>query len=191
MNTDLSRVSDDIPILHALAERLLQLAGEITKPPLPYDEDDHLGFMTLSFVSKQMEHLRSICILVDAGRDRDAGLIARVMVEGLGLLLWAARQPATRPLQWRGYAWVVDWRLVRQMEQSGVQIDPSRMSQIDRQLKTLGSIMFSTKAQKAHQAGNSLPTDPCRRWRDLKTHDVLTEVAGERLYETIYRDTSE
>jgi hypothetical protein len=108
MKTNPSRAANDIRILRAFAERLLQLVEEITKPPLPYDEDDHLGFMTLCFVSKQVEHLRSICVLVDAGRDRDAGLLARPMVEGLGLLLWAARQPCIRPLQWRGLAWV-EW----------------------------------------------------------------------------------
>jgi hypothetical protein len=190
MSTNSPRASIDRQILRAFAERLITLAREITRPPLSYDENDHLRFMMLCFVSKQMEHLRSVCLLVDAGRDRDAGLIARAMVEGLGLLLWAAREPAIRPLQWRRYAWVEDWRLVRQREQSGEPIDPSRKSHIEQQLKVLGPIMYSAQARKSLHAGKLLPADPYMRWSDIRVREVLNEVCGIRLYETVYHDTS-
>jgi hypothetical protein len=190
MSTNASKASTDMPILREFADRLLWLVDQITQPPLTYKEDDHLGFMTLCFVSKQVEHLRSICVLIDAGRDRDAGLVARAMLEGLGLLLWASSQPVTRPLRWRGYAWVEDWRLVQKRELSGEQVDPTWKSRIDQELKALGPIMYSENANKCLRAGKPLPDDPYMKWTDVKAGKVLAEVGAMRLYKTIYRDTS-
>jgi hypothetical protein len=169
----------------------MSLAGEIMRPPLSYNEHDHLGFMTLGFVSKQMEHLKSVCLLVDAGRDRDAGLIARSMVEGMGWLLWAALQPAERPLRWRSYAWVEDWRLLRKKEQAGEHIEASRKAEIDAQLKRFGQQFYTDKAKKLSGMGQSLPSDPYRRdWAGTSVRAVLEEVDRLPLYELIYRRIS-
>lgn len=138
MNANPSRASKDKPILRAFAERLLRLAAEVTRPPLPYDEHDHLGFMALCFVSKQMEHLRSVCMLIAVGRDRDAALIARSMVEGMGLLLWAARKPTERPLLWRSSVWVEEWCQLQTKEAPGEDIETSRKLDIQAQLDRYG-----------------------------------------------------
>lgn len=191
MNADPSRASMNTPILRAFAERLLRLAAEITQPPLPYDDHDHLGFMTLCFVSKQMEHLRSVCMLIDAGRDRDAALIARSMVEGLGLLLWAALKPTERPLLWRSYVWVEDWRLLQTKEAAGEDTETSQKLEIQAQLDGYGHQFLTRKAKRRIAAGHPLPSDPYRpNWAGVTIADVLREVGGLPLYESIYRQIS-
>src|SRR5882672_4123436 len=75
-----------------------------------YREQDHLAFMALCFLSKQIDHAKSIIALVPG---RDTILIARSMIEGLCQLLWAAKAPNVLPLQWRTFAYVHDWRIMR------------------------------------------------------------------------------
>src|SRR3989339_687799 len=98
MTDSLPRSERDIPTLRLFVDRLFLLANEAMHTHICYDEADHLAFMSLSFVSKQIDHLKTIRILVDMGQHKDAELIARSMIEGLFLLLWAARDPSTRPL---------------------------------------------------------------------------------------------
>src|SRR5688572_6731156 len=110
----------DIPKLRDFVDRVLALADRPLRSLIRYDhEDDHLGFMLLTYVSKQCEHLQSIRVLVDAGRDRDALLIVRTMVEGHALLFWAAREPERLPLLWKAFAFVADWRTMRETQANG------------------------------------------------------------------------
>ena len=60
-----------------------------------YSEGDHLAFMTLCFLSKQLDHAKSVRILV---RSTDAILVYRSIIEGLCQLAWAAWKPQERPL---------------------------------------------------------------------------------------------
>ena len=122
MNTDSTKALQDIPNLIQFADKLVKLTDAMTQQA-EFDEMDHLGLMSLCFVSKQIEHLRSIRILVESRQYRDAGLIARSMIEGLCTLLWAAREPQTRPLYWKAYAWVEDYKLMLKKEKAGEEVD--------------------------------------------------------------------
>ena len=55
-----------------------------------------------AFVHKQIEHIKSICILVDAGQNPDALIIARSAYESMVILLWAVHSPPrkNRASQW-------------------------------------------------------------------------------------------
>ena len=75
--------------LSELADDLEALAKEVFAKRIPYDPKDAASVMVLSFVTKQREHLRSVRLLLNAKQHRDAHLIARTMIEGMGRLLWA------------------------------------------------------------------------------------------------------
>lgn len=76
-------------------------------------EGDHLGFMAMCFLYKQTAHARSIEMLLDARQDVDAATISRTMLEGLILVAWAALEPEERPLRWRAFSLVSDWKLLK------------------------------------------------------------------------------
>ena len=68
-------------------------------------ESDHLSFMECTVVCKQLEHLKSISILVDANQNRDAWGISRIMIEGVALLSRVAAKPELAS-KWRVCFWV-------------------------------------------------------------------------------------
>jgi len=94
---------EQIPFIRNHAFQLHRLAKEIaTCRSGSYKENDFLGAMTDAFMHKQMAHLKSICILVEANQSPDALIIARSSYESMALLLWAAHSPPriNRPRQW-------------------------------------------------------------------------------------------
>jgi hypothetical protein len=190
MNTDSTKALQDIPSLIQFADKLIELTDDMTQQA-KFDENDHLALMSLCFVSKQNEHLQSIRILVESRRYRDAGLIARSMIEGLCILLWSARKPQKRPLQWKSYAWVEDYKLMLKKEKAGEKVDPAIKSRIGEQLR-IYSAEFLQKPKKRQNCQSHLPSDPYRnRWIDQNVHDICKEVEGDLLYEKIYRETSQ
>ena len=189
MNTDSTKAIQDIPNLIQFVDKLVKLTDAITQQA-EFDEMDHLGLMSLCFVCKQNEHLRSIRILVESGQYRDAGLIARSMIEGLCILIWAARKPQERPLQWKSYVWVEDYRLMQKKEKAGEKIDPATKSRITEQLSKYGAYFLKNKNNKINDLHSS--DDPYRKkWMVQNVRDVCKEVEGDKLYEIIYRETSQ
>src|SRR5262245_48321743 len=101
---DTERLRRYLGDLVALAER--SFAGPVT-----FDGSNHLAFMALAFAGKQVVHARSILTLQGS---MDTTLVARSMFEGLSQLLWAAQLPEDRPQRWRAFAFVRDWRQMRE-----------------------------------------------------------------------------
>jgi hypothetical protein len=92
----------EIPKLRDYLNELAELSINILRHSR-YEEYNHLIFMTSTFLCKQLSHARSVLLLVDSEQYKDALSIARVMIEGYALLLWASELPTERPLSWRGY----------------------------------------------------------------------------------------
>ena len=67
----------DLPTLLNHANRVQLLAESTVEKGIKYSETDHFGFMLISFLMKQLEHIRSVSILVQAGQHNDATAIAR------------------------------------------------------------------------------------------------------------------
>ncbi|MCX6677239.1 MAG: DUF5677 domain-containing protein [Methanothrix sp.] len=191
MINNLAKALQDIPNLALFVDELLEISDDMTQQA-KFDGNDHLALMSLCFVSKQIEHLRSIRILVDVKQYRDAGLIARSMIEGLCILLWAAHKPQIRPLHWKAYAWVEDYKLMLKKEKAGEEVDPAYKSRIIEQLGTYGSEFLTPKAKKKQENHLPLPRDPYRnRWIYQNVYEICKEVEGDLLYEKIYRETSQ
>ncbi len=179
----------DLPSLRLSLNALLKIADEIIKE-VQYSEDDHLGFMALCFLSKQIDHSRSILRLIPS---RDVVLVARSMIEGLCQLLWAAKEPKVLPLRWRAFAWVHDWRVLHTQISAGVPIDPTRSRTIDDALRQHGDQFLKPRARKARESGSSLPDDPYyENWRTVHSIRQICEcVGGGDLYLKLYKPFSD
>jgi hypothetical protein len=99
----------EITRVRSYAERLAKLTIDML-PQVKFNEHDHLTFMEASVVVRQLDHLRSVLILVDSKQYQDAFAIARIMLEGLVLLLWVKENPVERSLNWRAYVWIEQFR---------------------------------------------------------------------------------
>ncbi len=91
-----------------------------------FEDEDHLGFMGLCFLSKQTDHMSAILKLYP---HPDIRLISRTMIEGLTQLLWCFRNP-DKAFQWRAFAWVSDWRLSKSMQTDGKSVSNGHMQAI-------------------------------------------------------------
>jgi len=188
MNNDSAKAIQAIPNLIQFAKKLIALTDDMSKQA-SFNDTDHLALMSLCFVSKQIEHLRSILILIESGQYRDAGLIARSMIEGLCILLWAAKKPQERPFQWKSYAWVEDYRLMLKKERAGEKVDSSKKSMIIEQLHKYGTPFLKNNTKINHL---QLSRDPYRKkWIDKNVYEICKDVEGDLLYERIYRETSQ
>jgi len=182
------RAKTDLPDLLLHADRALKLAQGISKS-VSYSEDDNFGFVALCFLHKQMDHAHSIKLLVDEGLGRDAQLVARAMQETLASLLWIAQQPLDRASQWRGFAYVEDWRLMQQQLDAGEVVDPTTAEAISAYLGKHGKDFLVQTPRKPGQGGNNLSVDDpyYPHWRgSTKIYEVFQEVGGKLLYQEIY-----
>jgi hypothetical protein len=166
---------------------LLDLTKEMTLriETVPYFEDEHLGFLARCFLSKQIDHLQSIEILIPR---RDAILVARSMIEGLCQLLWIAEDPNTRALQWRAFAVVHDWRLMHNKIESGETVDPQKRANIEYALQQYGERFLTISARKKRSEYRPLPSDPYyKNWRSEQSILDMCKSAGvEDLYRELY-----
>jgi hypothetical protein len=186
------KAKQDLPGLKEWVKRLLDLAKQMTAriENVPYFEGDHLGFLALCFLSKQIDHLQSIEILIPR---RDAILIARSMIEGLCQLLWIAEEPNTRALQWRAFVYVHDWRLMQNNLQSGKPVDPKKRANIEYALQQHGAQFLTEKARNVQREQRSLPSDPYHKsWRCGKPILNMCKAVGvEPLYRVLYHPYSD
>jgi hypothetical protein len=164
--------------------RLIQLANQMVQGST-YSEEDHLGFMALCFVSKQIDHAISVLGLIPR---RDAILIARSMIEGLVQLLWAAKDPDVLPLKWRQFAWVHDWRLMREKIARGEVVDEEQRLSIEGGLRQFGEQFLTPKGRKARDRGTKMPADPYHsNWRcGQQIRHICESVEGDVLYKGPY-----
>ena len=177
-----------IPKLTRHVRELLILARRIEGRILISDED-HFGFMSAFYLSKQIVHLRSILTLLDADQSSDAPLVARVMIDGMVSLLWTSRDPERRALDWRSFSFVSDYRILLQKRKDGVVVDPAEEAWLLDQLQEKCDRFLTNRARKASAKGEPLPEDPYRnKWtidkdgKAVQIESMFQDVDGEELY---------
>jgi hypothetical protein len=147
--------------------------------PVNIGKRSHLRFMLACFVIKESEHARS---LLKLGPSLDTMLIARSMLEGLSQMLWAVKLPRRRPLLWRSFAFVDDWRQLQQDRADGRSVDPHVERSVRAGLRRFGQQFFSKEASAAQKAGRTLPTDPyVRNWYAERETEILRDVGQDLL----------
>ena len=153
----------------------------------------YFGIMAAAFAYKQLEHFKSILLLVDAGLNRDAVVISRIMMEGFIILKWAREDPEERALNWIKYSAVERYRLLYNTpmyEENKVRIESD--------LKAYGN-QFLKKESKNKPFSEINPSDYISNWRGLPTgdnferksvRDIFKDTGHGDLYETIYNPSS-
>ena len=132
---------------------LISLSNKVIQDA-EFREDDHLGFMGLCFLSRQIDHLQCMVMLT---HHRDAMLIARSMLEGLCMVKWAQLSSHERPLEWRTFGYVYNWRIPCLKVASGESVDPVQQEKIKSALAEYGHYFYTVEARTAHGEGRELP----------------------------------
>lgn len=183
------KAGQDLTALSQWMNKVLALAYDITNN-VKYSDDDHLAFMALCFLGKQIDHTKSILTLMPS---TDVVLISRSMLEGLCQLLWASQDPTVRPLRWRAFALIHDWRVLQAKIAKGEQVDSEQRADIENALKEHGNQFLTPTALKALGKGETLPPDPyCNDWRTgRQIKQTFEMVKGEVLYQEFYKPFSD
>jgi hypothetical protein len=171
----------EVPFLHDQVKKALALAGEASQS-ISIEENDDFGFMTVQFLYKQMQHGESVLFLVPR---RDAGLIARTMIDGLYQLLWASQAPEERAKLWRSFSIIHDWRRIQGQLKLGIPVDGDHIRRTEALLKVLGD-PHRLKKPKLNR-----PDPYNKTWHEgVKLSDMADAVSRE-LYDGPYAELSD
>lgn len=171
----------EIPFLLEQVKKVLALADDASRR-LTIRESDDFGFMTIQFLYKQMHHAESVLALVPR---RDAGLIARTMIDGLYQLQWAAQNPEERAKLWRSFAIVSDWRLMRGRIKIGIQVVETDIRRNEAGMRVFGDL-HRLKKQKLDS-----PDPYSKRWHGGVRLSAMADAVGRELYDGPYAELSD
>ena len=102
------------------------------------------------------------------------------------------KQPRRRPLMWRVFAFVVDWRLLQKQRAQGLAIDPVVERRIREGIRRYGKWFLTKEARQALATGKPLPKDPyAKNWYGEREADIFRDVGGATLLERAYGPFSE
>ncbi len=160
---------------------ILALADECSRG-VSVREDDDFGFMAMQFFYKQIQHAESLLALEPR---RDAGLIARTMIDGLYQLLWTSRDPEARAQRWRSFSIIHDWRLIQGRLREGIAVEKSVMENSEERLHTFGHLHLLKKPKP----GSSDPY--LRKWQGAVTLSEMADAVGRELYDGPYSELSD
>lgn len=184
----------DFPIMHKYAGKLFKAVEPVFSETIKLKENDHFGFMALCFVHKQIEHARSLGILIDAKQHVDAVTLARVMLEGLIYILWARLDPIERALTWRSFILVCDLETLLEAKKRGDKIDKNLESRL-RQRLTEEAKRFLTK--NARTNGEDKYENPYQKFwnvdkdgRRIELSRMVSEIS-DPLLKSLYDDLSQ
>lgn len=178
----------EVPFFRDQARMILALADESSRG-VSVREDDDFGFMAMQFLYKQIQHAESLLALEPR---RDAGLIARTMIDGLYQLLWTSQDPEARAQRWRSFSIIHDWRLVQgrlregiAVEKSAVKNNEERLNNNEERLNAFGNLHLLKKPKP----GSSDPY--LRKWQGAVTLSAMADVVGRELYDGPYAELSD
>jgi uncharacterized protein DUF5677 len=171
----------EVSFLHDQVKKVLELADE-TSRSISIEEIDDFGFMTVQFLYKQIQHGESVLSLVPR---RDAGLIARTMIDGLYQLLWAFQAHEERAKLWRSFSIILDWRLIQGRLREGIPVDEKDIRRNEVGLQEFGAL-HRLKKPKANS------TDPYhKRWHGGITLSGMADAVSRELYDGPYAELSD
>lgn len=150
---------------------------------IEYEPGKSADLMILSYVTKQREHLRSVCVLLAEGCHRDSLLIARTMFEGYVQLRWACRRIPERTDLWMYFGVIRDFMQIEQNEQRGIPVAPEKKAELLELLEEHGAKYLTSQAAKAIRKSKNNPKAnikmPERKWRDQWTDTSMFQMVSE------------
>jgi hypothetical protein len=165
-------LKDQVQKVHALADKSAR--------GIPLNEEDDFGFMTAQFLFKQMQHAQSVLGLIPR---RDAGLVARTMIDGLYQLLWTSKAAEERAKRWRSFSIIEDWRLIKGRLREGIPAPEAEIRMNAAGLKEFGDLHRRPKANS--------PDPYYPNWRgDVHLSD-MAKLLGRELYDGPYKNLSD
>jgi Family of unknown function (DUF5677) len=171
----------EIPFFRDQARMIVALADECSRG-VQVREDDDFGFMAMQFLYKQIQHAESLLALEPR---RDAGLIARTMIDGLYQLLWTSQDPEARAQRWRSFSIIHDWRLIQGRLREGIAVEKSAIEKNGERLNAFGHLHLLKKPKP----GSSDPYH--RKWQGAVTLSEMADVVGRELYDGPYAELSD
>ena len=171
----------EIPFLRDQARMILALAEESSRG-MSVRENDDFGFMAIQCLYKQIQHAEALLILEPR---RDAGLIARAMIDGLYQLLWTVHDPDARARRWRSFSIIHDWGLIQGRLREGIPVEDAVIKQNQLALSTFGDLHRLTKPKP----GSS--DLYYRKWSGSVTLSNMADVVGRELYDGPYGELSD
>jgi hypothetical protein len=175
--------------LPAFAEELITIAEEVFRNRIKCADDDHMGVMAIAFSAKQAEHLISVQVLVGARRYSDAAIIARVMLEGMALLIWSWKAPKQRARDWRAYSLVFDLQTLRSKQAAGERVDQGVEEELLRRLAEEGSQFLKKGGDPVDPASYKLKWHLDDDDKGLRVIDILRDLDDPMLVD-LYGDLS-
>lgn len=175
------RDSREVPFLRDQARMMLSLADECSRG-VSVREDDDFGFMAMQFLYKQTQHAESLLALEPR---RDAGLIARTMIDGLYQLLWTSHDAEARAQRWRSFAIIHDWRMMQGRIREAISVEEAVIRRNELGLNTFGHLHHL----KTPKPGS---TDPYhKKWYGGVTLSDMATAVGRELYDGPYAELSD
>jgi len=171
----------EVPFLNGQVKKVLALAEEASRN-ISIQENDDFGFMAAQFLYKQMQHGESVLLLVPR---RDAGLIARTMIDGLYQLLWASRAPEERAKLWRSFSIIHDWRRIQGQRKLGIPVDQEHIRRTEALLNALGNA-HRIKKPKLNQ-----PDPYSKTWHGGVRLSDMADAVSRELYDGPYAELSD
>jgi hypothetical protein len=181
-----------LPIFRQSLSDLLGIACTVQQRQLEFRDDDYFGWMLFVFFAKQAEHARGILALTEKGLYRDAGLIARSMVEGFVQLLWACQEPQVRARAWKEFVYVSSWRKMLKDEQAGRPVASDGRAQIEELRCSHGQQFLTKEGLQRLQNGEPLRSkDYFENWTGRPYAQVFEEVKAKLLRLSVYSQLSD
>jgi hypothetical protein len=171
-----------LPIVRESLSDLLDIASAVQQRQLEFRDDDHFGWMLFVFFAKQTEHARGVLALTEKGLYRDAGLLARSMMEGLVQLLWACNDPGARALAWKEFTCVSSWRKIMKDQQGGHPVAAAVRAQIEEARLNHGQQFLTKKGLEHLKSGEELSSrDYFENWTGHSYAEVFEQVKAQSL----------
>jgi len=180
------RAEEDIPKLIRYCEELVKLADKVSREGNEYEETDHFALMAFCFLERQKYHMTSVLKLIESGTYQDAGIIARTMLEGMCILKWAEKDKNFRPLKWRAFAFIEDFRLIKTREREGTPTDAESKAATQQGVGEYGPLFYTAKSEKQIKKGNPKIEDPYSKYwlgEQVTISRIFAEVAPRNYYE--------
>jgi hypothetical protein len=161
---------------------------------LKWNNSDNYGLLTLTFLIKQHQHIKSVIALVNAECYLDASAISRMMLEGMTLLKWVRIRKDERASLWKAFIIVSDWKLLLEKKTKNEFFDDVDENRIRQLMREYCSPFFTKKARE--NGIDSVEQLFQETWliengQKLSLKKIFEEICEEDIFKNLYQESSQ